>query len=704
MKEIIKKKFFPFPLWNAYFSIREQLFLFILVLVGMTLRIINAIYTPFWRDEIYIFYTAHTNTLWQLITQQHWDTAHPPLHSIFLHFWQLISIEPLWLRLPSLITSFFILYHLPILVISVSRKFKSLPFIFLFLFAISHTQISLNMVSRPYPFVSFLTILSLIFALRLHSQKNVQIKDTVPFICVNVLGFCIDYSFIWLFMTYFFVFIVFLIKDKERKNIFIMGRALVITQIILIPLYLILYANLSQSLHLESGARMKFESVPHTNIGVGKQLNIDLFLSKKTANMHVKNATNTLSKNQGSWVNPLLKNTQYLGFDLPPMSGMIVTELSYCATPGPTKCELDNYLHKFRVSHLRLVLSRRIGPLIFLFNFQTKEWQSFLFPVANNQSTQRTMIRTSFIPLGQDPSPEVVFATSHKNNLIYLDPDEVDSLIRVKSRNFQYEVSFYKTVRGLKNAILSSFTFIDKFGNDFLFFSGLPSFDKYSYSHFGILLILISIITLLLFLKKNKTFGFVLLLSLFFIPLLASYVISIYISPIFVARNLYAATFSYIFGIALLISAITHEYDIKKQIIGYGLLIFFIYVLCIKFPFLHYVDPPFGVDTMVHRILNGDRQKKKIIVIDNSSHYEPLLYHQLLMANNKGTTIAVVTLSSFKEILRTLTIDVEQKKNYEYYFIRFNQDVNNFKETAKFLGCKIDKIKTPYAFFAHCHH
>lgn len=704
MKEIIKKKFFPLPLWNAYFSAKEQLFLFLLVLVGMTLRIINAIYTPFWRDEIYIFYTARTNTLWQLLTQQHWDTAHPPLHSIFLHLWQLISIEPLWLRLPSLITSFFILYYLPILAISVSRKFKSLPFIFLFLFAISHTQISLNMVSRPYPFVSLLTILSLLVALKLHRQKVVSIKHAIPFIFINVLGFCIDYSFIWLFMTYFFVFIISLIKDRRDERILVLAKALIITQIILIPLYLVLYFNLSQSLHLESGARMKFESVPNTNIAVGKQLDMDLFLNGKEANMHVKNEARTISKSKGSWINPLLTNTQYLGFDLPPMSGMIITELSYCSTENSTKCHLDSYLRKFRVSHLRLVFSRRIGPLMFLFNFQTKEWQSFLFPVSNNQSTKHAAIRTSFIPLGQDPSSEVVFATSDKNNLMYLDPDWIDSLIRVKGRNFQYEVSSYKTVRGVKNAIVSSFTHIDRFGNDLLFFSGLPSFDKYSYAHLAIVLIMLSVITLSLLLNKYRTFELVLLLSLFFIPLLASYIISIYISPIFVARNLYAATFSYLFGISLLISIVTHNRDIKKQIIGYCMLIFFIYMLFVKFPFLHYVDPPYGVDKMIHRVLNGDKQKKKIIVIDNSSHYEPLLYHALLMANQRGNGIAVVTLSSFKQILSSLNIDSEQKKNYEYYFIHFNQDVNNFKDIASFLDCKIDYVKMTYAFFAHCHH
>lgn len=701
-----KKRWFSFPIWDVYFSVKEQLFLFFLVLVGMVLRIINAIYTPFWRDEIYIFHTASTNTLWQLITQQHWDTAHPPLHSIFLHYWQLISIEPLWLRLPSLLVSFIILYLLPVFAILMSRKLKTLPFIFLFLFAVSHTQISLNMVSRPYPFVSLLTFVSLMFALHLYNKSEVRFKDTIPFISVNILGFCIDYSFMWLFFTYFFVFAIHLLTDKKKQTITTMTRALILTQIILIPVFFFLYSNLSQSLHLESGARMKFTKPPKTNIKIGRQLNITFSFHEKKPTMSISDSNNVVLKKQMPWVKPLLNDAHYLGFNLAPLSGMIVTQLAHCSTSRPRTCkEYDDYLRTLRVSHLKSVFSRRIGSFIFLFNFHPTDWKNFTFPIATAKNVQEIAIRTSFIPLRQDPSAEIIFVTSTKKNLMYLDSKEVKSLIHIKSRNFHYEAFFSEKAQAFESTIIDGFTFFDKFGNDLLFFAGLPSFSKNNYSHLSLLLIVLSIFTLCVFLKKHMSFEYTLLLSLFFIPLFSSYILSVVISPIFVGRNLYVVSFSYLFGIALMVvSLISGHNNGPKKAAGYLIVVFFVYVLFTKFPFLHYVDPPYEIATLVERILDGNKEKRKILVYDRSTQFEALFRYQFFLKNKGGRNVVIINLDSFEALIKDLNIDLIQKRYYEYYFISFDRNTNAFRKSARLLECKMDEVKLIYTILSHCHY
>lgn len=701
MKEIIKKKWFSFPLWDVYFSAKEQFYLFLLILVGMILRVINAIHTPFWRDEIYIFYTAHTNTLWQLITQQHWDTAHPPLHSIFLHFWQLISIEPFWQRIPSLITSLFILYHVPILAIKIFKKQRIFPFVFLFLFAISNTQISLNMVSRPYPFVSLLSIMSLIHILELYEKKTISFKETRVFLIVNSLGFYIDYSFIWLFFAYLFALIIQFFRDKKKRAVIItLIQSLIGTGIILIPAFIMLFTHLPQSLKLESQSSIKFEADPHTNTLEGLPLSFSLYYVG--APRLTINSSRRLFDEEVPWALPFFNDVHYLGFDIPPLSGIIVNELTYCSSKTPHTCaSYRDFISQLGKSKIKSILVKQIGSSIFLFNAHPKEWRSYLFPVTSESSLLNHSIRTSFFVIGRNA--QIIFASAQGKGIEYMDKSRISAVIKMESRNFLYEALVSNPQENLEVRFLKSISFMDKFGGDMLFFSGLPSHTNDIYAWISLILLLISFGAILKQLKDRPTLGSILSLSLVLTPIILSMCLSVVIAPIFVARNLYISSFAYLIGMSLFITYLLMGDKLKRSL-GLFLLVVFIYMLSVKYPFLHYVDPPYGVDRMIYKVLSGDKQKKKIIVIDNSSHYEPLLYYALLMANYKGNGVAVVTLSSFKHIVSSLTIDSEQKNNYEYYFIRFNQDINNFKDIASILDCKIDDVKMTYAFFAHCHH
>lgn len=697
-----KKKRFSFPLWNAYFSIKEQLILSLLVLFGVVLRIGNAIYTPFWRDEIYIFYVARTNTLWQLITQQHWDTAHPPLYSLFLHVWQMFSVHPLWQRVPSIITSFFILFFIPILAVRITTKYRLLPFVFLFLFAISHAQISLNMVARPYPFVILLSILSLTYILELHNKKTLSFKNTYTFLLVNALGFYIDYSFVWLFFTYLFTLAIQFFKAPRKRNvIIILTQSLIVTGVVLIPAFILLFVNLPQSLKLEAQSGIKFKSAQHTNIPQGEILTVSL--SKKGTPQLTVQSSRTYANKHVPMAVPMFTGTQHLGFDIPPLSGIVVNKLAYCASKTTECTTYRDYLSQLKGSGLKAIITQEVGSSLLLFNMHPQEWRSFLFPISNENSVAVQSIQTSFAVIGYHPSAQILLVSAKENSINYLDPTKTYAKFMIESRNFHYEARFRDFQNNLQAQFLKSTTFLDTFKIDLLLFSGLPSHTNDIYALISLPLLFFSIVMLCSLIKDRSTFSPTLFVLLFLTPLLVSFCISVFLAPIFVARNLYATSLAYILGISLLAVWLLMKTGLKR-VFGVMFLLFFIYVLFSKYPFLHYVDPPYGVDKMIHTIVNSDKQKKKIVIIDNASHYKPLLHHQLLMVKKPRVPIAIITLDSFRQILNHLRIDDTRKKQYEYYFIRFNQSINNFGDIQSILGCKIDQTKVPYAFFAHCYY
>lgn len=697
-----KRRFFPFSLWEVDFSLKEQYILSLLVFIGMVLRIINALYTPFWRDEIYIFFTSHTNTLWQLVIQQHWDTAHPPLHSIFLHVWQIASSNPVWLRLPSIITSFFILCFIPVLAVRITKKYTFFPFTLLFLFSISHTQISLHMVSRPYPFVLLLSVLSLIYILELYKRKTISFKKTYAFLLVNALGFYIDYSFVWLFFTYLFALIVQFFRDKEKRGVIIvLIQSLIGTAIVLIPVLILLFVNLPKSLQLEIQSGIKFVANPHTNTIQGEALTIS-FQKKDKPQLIISNAKKLIDAN-AQWASPLFDGTQHLGFDIPPLTGVIVNKLNYCSSKTEECTNYHSFLSRLGESKLHSIVAKQIGSSLFLFNLHPKEWRSYLFPVSRESNMMNHSIQTSFVVIGYQPSAQILFASAPGGTLDYLDASKTSAVVKMKSRNFHYEAVFSDLQKNSDTiTFLESSTFLDTFRTDLLFFSGLPSYDRDIYVLLSLVFLSISIYSLVGAFKSNGSLISILPISLFFIPILVSLCISTLISPIFVSRNLYITSIGYLMGIALLIAQLLMKRGMVRML-GIGSLLVFAYILFIKYPFLHYVDPPYGLDKMTKIILNNPKEKK-IVIIDNISHYEPVFHYQLLLANQGRDTVAVVTLESFKRMLRTLRIDEKAKKNYAYYFIRLNQKTNNFSGIAETLGCKIDELKMTYAFFANCHY
>src|SRR3989344_3991389 len=131
-------------LWKRYFNTREQILLWLILIIGIIARLVIAFQSQLWRDEFYFFDISRTKSIFDLVFQNYWDTVHPSFYYIVIHFWQKISIDPLFLRFPGIIFSFFILYLIPILAIKIFPRNKPFAFILLILYGLSQTQISLN--------------------------------------------------------------------------------------------------------------------------------------------------------------------------------------------------------------------------------------------------------------------------------------------------------------------------------------------------------------------------------------------------------------------------------------------------------------------------------------------------------------------------------------------------------------------------------
>jgi len=218
---MIKKlnNIYPLNVWKKFFSKNQQILLGALVFIGLGIRVMTAVLGQISRDEVHPFLIARDNSLINLIVQNYWDTCHPPLYYIFLHFWQKIYYNPIFLRLPSLTASFFILTLIPVLAYKLLPKNKHFPFLALFLFSFSQSQVFVNVIARPYSWAILFMIVSLIGFVDLINQENISNKKIVGLATVNFLMFFTDYSSVWLFLSFgvFSVGHFFLIKNNFKK-------------------------------------------------------------------------------------------------------------------------------------------------------------------------------------------------------------------------------------------------------------------------------------------------------------------------------------------------------------------------------------------------------------------------------------------------------------------------------------------------------
>lgn len=713
------EKQFSFPLWGKYFSFKEQCWLFVLAIIGTVLRIFNAIYTPLWRDEIYILFTSRENSLWKLITQQHWDTAHPPLHSIFLHFWQMISIQPLWLRLPSLICSFFILYLIPILAIKITKKYSSFPFVFLFLFSISHTQISLNMVVRPYPFVILLMITSILLFFSI--QERGEKRDIFLFVLVNWVMVFFDYSAFWLFATYLFFFLVYYIFKRNSKaslrNVFI---GLFLSAACSATVFPFLFGNLKNSLHLErfvSPIISKKEPIAH-----GETLYV--YIVRNTHKLTIYDSKFRLIDSVTISKDPFPENKIYTGLDLSPLSLLSIDDYAVCTIEEINKdvknaisvCRFTHFLEPLR-NNIVFKKSPRIldffsGSTMRVINTRINHWYTNLYKKTFDfKPTDNVLIKVNFSATSLLYRSGINFFGIKSKDTNYWWKNI--SRLTISAFEGQYRIVYYDGASSEPKNIFGDRGLLERFWDDLRFMTGFP-YNQQTYillvmMIFFIILSQFSLLQLAIRFKLNRV---IFISFLFFVPVGLSLLISYFFVPIFVGRNIHLSNVSYLYGISLFISLLISVEDksikLLPKLLGVGIIFGYAILFIVRFPFIHYVDPPYNVDKILSSINAIPQTTKKLVILGNNDAYAPLLQYPLLLSGHINDVI--ITTQERLTIMPKLgnnayNLSAEAKKSI--FFVRFDQfgggDSYDFKEITRTLGCShLKRIEIPYIYFAKC--
>lgn len=148
---------------------------------------------------------------------------HPPLYYLFVKLWGMASQSEIWLRFPSVIASSITTYA----IFHVARKLTDIKTAYFsaFLFATSTFHILWSNQMRVYPIlflVGLLTIKSYLKVMELPKAKS-----WIWFITLCFLSFALDYSFIWLFISFIIHSVILLIfrfiskkSTSERSQLY----------------------------------------------------------------------------------------------------------------------------------------------------------------------------------------------------------------------------------------------------------------------------------------------------------------------------------------------------------------------------------------------------------------------------------------------------------------------------------------------------
>ncbi|KKS98434.1 MAG: hypothetical protein UV73_C0002G0148 [Candidatus Gottesmanbacteria bacterium GW2011_GWA2_43_14] len=166
----------------------------IIFAIGMILRFYAAGKYPIWLDEA-SYYILSGNKVADIISQNHWNVTQPPLYMLLMHFWQILGLSELAVRLPSLCFSAITL--MTAYLIGSRLKSRYFGLIVLTVFSFSNYLITLSWQMNVYSLAIMLVLISLY--LYFFNLKNMH--SAALLISVNILGFLTDYGFIWLIIS-----------------------------------------------------------------------------------------------------------------------------------------------------------------------------------------------------------------------------------------------------------------------------------------------------------------------------------------------------------------------------------------------------------------------------------------------------------------------------------------------------------------------
>ena len=81
----------------------EAVIAIVIVAMGVLSRYWRMLTELVWNDEIFYLTIARENSLIDLLQTNHWIVDHPPLYLVFMHYWSMVSTNPIWIRWPNLI-------------------------------------------------------------------------------------------------------------------------------------------------------------------------------------------------------------------------------------------------------------------------------------------------------------------------------------------------------------------------------------------------------------------------------------------------------------------------------------------------------------------------------------------------------------------------------------------------------------------------
>lgn len=700
------------PFWNKYFSPKEQLILALFLFAGLIIRIINAINIPLWRDEIYIFYVAHSNSVWKLITQDHWDTAHPPLYSLFLHFWQLISIQPFWLRLPSIFASFFILYLVPILAVKISTRVKTFPFILLFLFSFSHTQISLGMVVRPYPFATFFIIMSLIQLLSMIENKQQSIRLMLLFCCTSLLALFTDYGSIWLFITYLFFFPFYFFSQKKSKSqVYYVAKSLVLLATLSLCILPYLLGNLQQSLYLERS----LEPLQSQNPNMRENSIMYMLIKQKERKIYFYNEHFREVGHKTISTDPFPHNKIYVGYSISSLSSLFVNEFSYCKVDA--QVDVKYWSHNCKFQALNTTLSRStlkkmsrlmptylFGKKLFLSNIRFR-WEipiySQTIPINNTDIVFKVSMSSFHL---NDSSGINIFGKLPENGK---KSNESVRKIAIYISEFHYRVYYQDGTINQSQDLFGDGGIFEKLSNSIDFFTGIPTEPNFKFKFMLTMLLLItSQVVMIREFISSKRIIYLLIAAIFIVPIALSFFISYFYIPIFLGRNLFISSIAYIVGLSFLVSLLIKK-NIVSIILGWMITIFYLCVFIKFFPYIHYVDPPYEINSIAAILQKyKDANDKITIFVDNQHYYLPLLDYEMLRLNKKiKSKIRFIPLSEFNKVEKEKLSDLTDGKS-KIFLLQFHNSQEPFgvklNQLAKTLHCRPEVYQLNHVYFAQC--
>jgi len=144
--------------------------LFLLLLLGLLLRLLFLGRASFWFDEATSACPVYSATLYGGIQDVLKVRNIAPLYWVFIDYWKKISMNETFLRLPSVI------FAQGALIISyfMVKKFikREIAYIYLFLFAFSPWHIYYSQEARMYTLLSFITALTSYFLLKVLTEKK----------------------------------------------------------------------------------------------------------------------------------------------------------------------------------------------------------------------------------------------------------------------------------------------------------------------------------------------------------------------------------------------------------------------------------------------------------------------------------------------------------------------------------------------------